>query len=58
MRATSFIDATSTTDTSLVTGFATYAVLPSGVSVTQPAPLPPSSALPRSFRSGSEYEYR
>src|SRR5262249_26859697 len=52
--ATSFSDLTSTTETSFVTGFATYAVLPSGVSVTQPAPMPPSSAPPSSFRSGSE----
>src|SRR5262252_115865 len=52
----SFIVLTSTTETSLVTGLATYAVLPSGVSVTQPAPLPLSSAAPMFFRSGSEYE--
>src|SRR5206468_3581265 len=37
---------------------ATYALLPSGVSVTQPAPFPPSSAPPSDFRSGSEYAYR
>src|SRR3954464_11065753 len=58
MRATSFRDLISTTETSFVTGFATYAVLPSGVSVTQPAPLPFSSAPPSSFSSGSEYAYR
>jgi len=34
MRAVSFIVFTSTAETSLVTGFETYAVLPSGVSVT------------------------
>ena len=53
---TSFIVWMSTTETSFVTGLATYAVLPSGVSVTHPAPLPPSSAPPSGFRSGSEYE--
>src|SRR5256885_3658232 len=57
MRAISFIDARSTTDTSSVTAFATYAFFPSGVSVTHAAPLPPRNTVPVTFRSGSEYEY-
>ncbi len=51
-RVTSFIDATSTTETSLVTGLATYAVLPSGVK------RHPSRALAAEFRASEELQVR
>src|SRR4051794_792759 len=55
IRVISFIDLTSMTETEFDAAFATYAVRPSGVSVTQSGDNPPST-LPSSVRSGSEYE--
>lgn len=55
MRVSSFMDLISTTETKFDAAHATYAVLPSGVSVTQSGDRP-TSALPTSFKSGSEYE--
>ena len=55
MLATCFWPTMSTTATVSVTGSAMYAVLPSGVSVNQAAPIPFRNVVPVTFRSGSEY---
>jgi hypothetical protein len=55
IRVTSFMDLISTTETEFEAAFAIYAVLLSGVIVTQSGDLP-TSTRPRSFSSGSEYE--
>ena len=53
IRVISRIDLTSTTDTEFDAALATYAVLPSGVSVTQSGDRP-TSVLPRTYKSGRE----
>src|ERR1700693_4218503 len=50
IRATSFKALISTTETSFVTALATYAVLPSGVSVNHAAPFPPRKTVPVTFK--------
>src|SRR5258708_6260955 len=52
--AVSFIVLMSTTETLFDCSFATYAVLLSGVTVSQLAPFPLRSAPPNSFKSGRE----
>src|SRR5689334_1330489 len=56
IRVISFIDFRSITDTEFEPALATYALRPSGVSVTQSGEIP-TSTLPSRPRSGSEYAY-